>query len=138
MNRYMTFSDHVSSVLAKCSGTLIALMHSRHSLPKTSIKPILNALVISSLRYCLSIYGACTKTELHIIQKVKNFAARVISGLKKHDHILVVIQNMSWLAVEKLVVTYHRTKLVHKIMTCGYTQKICTPVYLSMTTATAI
>ena len=57
MDRNMTFSDHVKSVVSKCSGALIALIHAKHSLPKASIKPIVNALVISSVRYCLSIYG---------------------------------------------------------------------------------
>ena len=85
---------YISSVVAKCSGTLIALMHARHSLPKSSIKPISNALVISSLRCCVSIYRTCTKTELHRIQKVQNFAAGAISGLKKHGNISVVIQDM--------------------------------------------
>ena len=125
MDRHMTFSDHVSSVVAKCSGALIALMHAKHSLPKASIKPIVNALVISSVRYCLSIYGTCTKTERDRIQKVINFAARVVSGLRKHDHVSQVIRDLNWLTADQLV-TYHRTSLVHKIVTTGYPEALYT------------
>ena len=123
MDRYMTFTDHVSSVVAKCSGTLIALMHAKHSLPKASIKPVVNALVISSVRYCLSIYGTCTQTERDRIKKVINFAARVISGLRKHDHISEVIRGLNWLTADQLV-TYHRTILVHRVVTTGYPEAL--------------
>ena len=123
MDRNMTFSDHVKSVVSKCSGALIALIHAKHSLPKASIKPIVNALVISSVRYCLSIYGTCTKTERNRIQKVINFAARVISGRKKHDHISDIIRDLNWLTADHLV-TYHRTSLVHKIVTSGYPEAL--------------
>ena len=34
MDCYMTFSDHVNSVVAKCSGALITPMYTEHSLPE--------------------------------------------------------------------------------------------------------
>ena len=119
MDRHMTFTNHVDHVVAKCSGALIALVHARHCLPKHSLKPIVNALVISSLRYCISVYGTCSKTERHRIQKIINFAARVISGLKKHDHVSEVIHKLNWMTADQLV-SYHRTSLVHKTLSSGF------------------
>ena len=58
------------------------LMHAKHSLQKAYINLIVNALVSSSVRYCLSIYGTCTQKELHRIQRLLNFAARVITEEK--------------------------------------------------------
>ena len=116
MDRHLTFVDHVNHVVGKCSGALIALMHAKHSLPKATIKPIVNALVLSSVRYCISLYGTCSITERHRIQKIVNFAARVISGRRKHDRISDVIQDLKWLTAEQLV-TYHRTSIVQKVLT---------------------
>ena len=65
MDRHLTFVDHVDHVVAKCSGGLMALTHAKHCLPEATIKPIVTALVISIVRYCVAIYGTCTKTELH-------------------------------------------------------------------------
>ena len=118
MDRHLTFSDHVSHVVQKCSGSLVALMHAKHSLPKRALKPIVNALVISSIRYCISIYGTCSKTESQRIQKIINFAARVISGRKKYDHISDVIKELNWLSVSQLM-TYHRVSLINKIIKTG-------------------
>ena len=89
MDRHLTFVDHVDHVVAKCSGSLMALVHAKHSLPKSSIKPIVTALVISIVRYCVSIYGTCSKTELHRIQKIINFSARVISGFDPQTTIYI-------------------------------------------------
>ena len=38
MDRHLTFSDHVSHLVQKGSGSLVALMHAKHSLPKKSCK----------------------------------------------------------------------------------------------------
>ena len=93
MDKHMTFVDHVDHVVAKCSGSLVALTHARHSLPRASLKPIVTALVMSIIRYCVSIYGTCSKTELQRIQKIINFGARVISGKKKFDPISEVLKS---------------------------------------------
>ena len=84
MDRYLTFVDHVDHVIAKCNGNLIALVHAKHSLPETSVKSIVNALAMSVVRYCMPIYGTCTKTEIYRIQKIINFSARVVSGKKNN------------------------------------------------------
>ena len=107
MDRYLTFEDHISQLVGKCTGLLIALSHSRHSLPSWTVAYVVNALVISSIRYCISIYGTCSKTQLHRIQKLLNFCARVVSGRRKHDHVSDVLNQLGWLRAEQLV-TYHR------------------------------
>ena len=78
MDRHLIFVEHVDQVVAKCNSNLMALVHAKHSLPKTFVEPIVNALVMSVVRYCMFIYGTCTKTEIHKIQKIINFSARVI------------------------------------------------------------
>ena len=115
MDRHMTFVDHVDHVVAKCSGSLVALTHARHSLPRASLKPIVTALVMTIIRYCVSIYGTCSKTELHRIQKIINFGARVISGKKKFDHISEVLKSLNWLSSSQLA-QYHRAQMVRRVV----------------------
>ena len=115
MDRHLTFVDHVDHVVAKCSGGLMALTHAKHCLPEATIKPIVTALVISIVRYCVAIYGTCTKTELHRIQKIINFSARVISGKKKFDHISAVLKKLNWLSASQLA-QYHRAHLIRKVI----------------------
>ena len=63
----------------------------------------------------MSIYGTCTKTEIHRIQKIIHFSARVISGRKKFDHISEVLQKLNWLSASQLA-QYHRAQMVRKVI----------------------
>ena len=69
MDRHLTFVEHVDHVVAKCNGNLMALVHAKYSLPKTSVKPIVNALVMSIVRYCMAIYGTCTRPKFTEFRK---------------------------------------------------------------------
>ena len=33
MDRYLTFEDHITQLVDKCTGVLISLFHSKHALP---------------------------------------------------------------------------------------------------------
>ena len=107
MDRHLTFEDHISGLVARCTGVLISLSHSKHVLPSWTVAHIVNALVVSSVRYCIAVYGTCSKTQLYRIQKLLNFCGRVISGRRKHDHISDVLHELGWLSAEQLV-RYHR------------------------------
>ena len=45
-------------------------------------------------RYCLPIYGSCTKRNLTRLQRVMNFGARVIAGRKKRDSVSDVLHDI--------------------------------------------
>ena len=62
MDRNLTFRNHVNHVVSKCTGSLLALNHAKHVLPALAVKPIVTSLVVSTLRYCLSVYGTCGST----------------------------------------------------------------------------
>ena len=47
----------------------------------------MTALVISRVRYCLTVYGNGTQKNFDRLQKILNFAARVIFGRRKFDHV---------------------------------------------------
>ena len=66
------------------------------------------AQVISQVRYCVSIYGNGTKTNLPRLQNLINYGAKVIFGRKKHDHVSDLLDKLGWLSAENLV-TYHDT-----------------------------
>ena len=111
MDRYLTFEDHINQLVGKCTGLLISLSHSKHVLPSWTVAHVVNALVVSSIRYCVAIYGSCNITQLNRIQKLLNFCARVISGRRKFQHISDVLQQLRWLPAVQLV-KYHRLCLV--------------------------
>ena len=84
---------------------------------------IVDALVLSHMRYCIQVYGSANAGQIAKLQKVINFAARVVSGRRKYDHISDCIASLGWLPAQKLV-TYSDLCLLHKILMTGQPSSI--------------
>ena len=116
MDRHLNYDAHVSHVCSKCTGLLIGLSHVRNCIPRKALSTLVSSLVISLIRYCVSIYGSCTKRNMTRLQRVVNFGARVIAGRKKSDHISDVLRDLGWLSVTQLH-TYHALCLMKRLLT---------------------
>ena len=118
MDRFLTFDAHIDQLVGKCTGMLLALLHAKHSLPSDIIATLVTSLVISHIRYCISIYGTYGVAQRHRIQKVLHFCARVVCGRRKYDHISADYKQLGWLNAEQLVM-YHRVCLIQRSRTTG-------------------
>jgi len=122
-DRHLTWDAHVSALVNKCYGILIGLSHVRHCIPSDLLPIIVNALVISHVRYCLAVFGNGTKTNMNRLQKIQNFALRVISGRRKFDRISGVRGELGWPTVPQLH-EQHCLTLLHKIIRTGEPQAL--------------
>ena len=118
MDRYLAYGDHIDHLVRKCTGTLLGLVHASHVIPHSVLKQIVVSLVLSAIRYCLSVYGTCGRCQLHRIQKLINFSARVVSGKKKYEHISHETRRLGFMTARQLV-TYHQVCLVRRILATG-------------------
>ena len=116
IDKNLSFQSHVDKLVPKCTGMLLALNHTKHILPYGTLKHLITALVFSTMRYCMSVYGICGQTQKHRIQKIINFAARVLSGRRKRDRVSDVISDTGWLRADELIV-YHRVVAVTRVLT---------------------
>ena len=117
-DRSLTWTAHISNITKNCFGVLGGLSHLRGHLPPAVILTLVSALVVSQVRYCVSIYGGTTKQNVSRIQKVLNYAAKVVFGRKKYDHVSDLLGRLGWLSAEELV-SYHSLSLVHKVRCSG-------------------
>ena len=69
LDRHLNYQAHISAITSKCTGILIGLSHARHVIPANTLKAIVQALVISIVRYCMSVYGSCGVTQMARVQK---------------------------------------------------------------------
>ena len=114
----MSWEAHVSMISRRCIGILCGLSHARHNLPNCIIRTLVTSLVISHIRYCISVYGNGSKKNLEQIQKVLNFGARVIFGRRKFDHVSDLWARLGWLRPQQLV-DLSTLNLAHKIIRRG-------------------
>ena len=113
-DQHLSWDAHVSALSRKCCGILTGLSHLRHYLPPETLPEIVSALVISHIRYCLVVYGNGSAKNQRRIQKLINFAARVISGKRKFDHVSDVRDSLRWLDAPSLV-QYQTLCLLQKV-----------------------
>ena len=118
LDRHLSYEPHVDTVTQKCTGMLLALMHARHVIPRSALRSIVQSLVISVLRYCLSVYGSCGEMQLRRLQKVLNFCARVVTGKRRRDSVTAVIRQLKWLPARQLA-DYHTVCAVQRVIVSG-------------------
>ena len=71
----------------------------RHLLGTTTLENVINELVFSRLYYCSPVWSSTTKKNISKLQKIQNFAARMITNTRKFDYITPVFQELRWLHV---------------------------------------
>ena len=118
MDPALSWELHLAAVTNRCIGMLIALLHVKHVLPRDVLPRLIDALVFSHVRYCVQVYGSANQTMLAKLQKVFNFAARVLSGRRKYDHISDVLRRLGWLDAQQFV-KFSDACMLHKILMSG-------------------
>ena len=99
----MSWEKHISSLVKKCNSVLFCLYKIRHHLTPATRKLLIQTHVFPHILYCLSVWGGASACHLSRIQKVINFAARIVSGAQRRDHISKVVESLGWLGITDLV-----------------------------------
>ena len=66
---------------------LAQISRAKHAFNSDLLGIIINALVFSKLYYCSSVWSNTSASNMQKLQLVQNFAARIISGATKFEHI---------------------------------------------------
>ena len=100
-DKHMLFDVHIAELNTKIMGTLMFINKVSENFDKPTRKIIVQSLVLSLINYCICIWGSTNKTLIHIVQKLQNFAAKVVAGgARKYDHVTPIIKELEWLTVK--------------------------------------
>ena len=115
----LRFSHHINKCLQKAFINLKLIYHNRHILEKKTKSLLCEALVLSHLNFCDSIYGPClTYYNALRVQKLQNSCLRLIYGIKKFDHISPTLQLNGWLNMKNRryihSACFHRNIILYK------------------------
>ena len=75
-------------------------------------KTLMHALVISRLDFCNSLYAGLPKRSIQRLQKIMNYAARVICNIPRRRPITSVLQKLHWLPMERI--TFKVLTMTHR------------------------
>ena len=103
IDQTLSWENQVSAVVSKCFGSLICLNRFRHHFTPAALQLIIQIHVLSHVTYCLPVWGGACKTQQARVQKAINFAARVITGKRKRDHISPAMRALKWPTFQEMV-----------------------------------
>ena len=99
----LNFNDHVTSLSSSLLSTLCPVNRVRHLFSREVLNTFLNSLVFCKLFYCATVWSGTSKDNVHKLQLLQNFAARILTNTKKFDHISPILNELGWLTIEELL-----------------------------------
>ena len=99
IDQSLTYNDHVAKTTSDCLFKLKQISGIKHLLDRKSLLLVMNTFVFSKLFYCSTVWASTSQSNVKKLQLVQNFAARIMLGLRKYDHISEGIRSLNWLTV---------------------------------------
>ena len=121
---HLNFNEHITKTARDCIFKLTRVNRIKHLLDKKTLIYFLNAFVFSKLFYCSTVWRNTSKGNVRKLQLVQNYACRIVTGLRKYDHISEALKSLKWLNVKDKLL-YNEFVMMYKCM------NNLTPKYLS-------
>ena len=116
LDQHLNWDAHISMVVRRCNAITASLFKIRHHLTPDVLQLLISVHVFPHITYCLSVWGGASKGHLSRVQRSVNFAARLVTGLRRTDHISPALASLGWERVENMVARHDCTN-VYKALT---------------------
>ena len=100
LDKHMNMTLHINDTCKKILLSIKSIGRIRKYVSQESLKKLVHALVLSRLDYSNSLLYRATRSDLDKLQRTMNSAARLITGIKKYEHISDALRNLHWLPIE--------------------------------------
>ena len=97
---HLTMNAHVTNIARTCYFELRRLTSIRRFLTSTATATLVSAFVLSRIDYCNSLLFGSTHDVTSHLQRIQNYAARVIFCLPKSSSITTHLKSLHWLPVK--------------------------------------
>ena len=111
----MTMDSQVAQLTKACNIQLVNIARVRSCLNTEATKKLVSCLVTSRMDYGNALLCGLPAKLTGKLQRVQNTAARVITGVRKYDHITPKLRELHWLPVVKRI-DYKILVLVYKAL----------------------
>ena len=125
MDYHLAMNAYVSNIPRTCYFELRHLASIRRFLTSTATATLVSAFVLSRIDYCNSLlFGSNNDVTSHL-QRIQNYAARVILCLPKSSNITTHLKSLHWLPV--------KVRSTYKIAFCATTATAVLHHHMSLT-----
>ena len=114
LDTHLSFDCHINQLVSECYYHLKNVGKIRRYLSIPDAEKLIHALISSKFDYCNSLFYGIKTSSLKKLQRVQNYAARLVHQLPRHQGVNSdVLENLHWLSVEKRIV-FKVLLMVHK------------------------
>ncbi|KAK2562733.1 hypothetical protein P5673_014450 [Acropora cervicornis] len=108
----LNYHDHINKISSSSIYELIMINRIKYLLDKETIPLLMHSFVFNKLLYCSLVWSSTSNKNIKKLQFLQNFAARIVLGLKKYDHISEGLRSLGWLDIN------HKLKFNACVMMC--------------------
>jgi len=112
----LSFNAHVNSLCKAAHFHIRALRHIRKCVPEDVALTVASTMVGARLDYCNSVLYGTTNVNLQKLQRVQNSLARIVTGIKRTEHITPVLARLHWLPIAARI-EYKVALTTYKVVT---------------------
>lgn len=95
----LKFDRRINAVFQSSFFQLKLLSKAKSFLTFAEFGGVSHAFISSRLDYCNSLYIGMSQSNISRLQMVQNAAARLLTGIRKFDHISPILQSLHWLPI---------------------------------------
>ena len=103
LDSHLSMEKHVNAICRSCYFYLRGIARIRSCLDQHTAETIVHSLVSTRLDYCNSLLFGISGYLIQRLQRVQNFAARVVCQLRRENHITPILRQLHWLPVSKRI-----------------------------------
>ena len=109
----LSYNEHITETASKCLFKLYQINRIKHLLDRKTLLLVINSFVFNKLQYCSTVWSNTSSSNIDKLQKVQNFAGRIILGLRKYDYISDGLRSLKWLPIREKLILNDAT-MMHK------------------------
>ena len=96
----LSMDCHITNLCRAVYLEIKRLRHMSEFVDERSLKTLASSFILSRLDYCNSLFKGINNNQLIKLQKLQNFAAKVILKKSMHDHVTPCLIYLHWLPVK--------------------------------------
>ena len=123
----------LQNTVSSSLGSLCQINKVKHLLGTRTLGNVIKALEFRNLYYCAPVWSRTSKKYISKLQKIQNFAARIITNTRKFDHVTPVLQELSWLPVSYYLI-YTVSVLAFKCAKLGLAPNYLSDLFVTRST----
>lgn len=102
LDSFLSYDKLIEALSSSCISKLGQINRVKHLFDQKNLAMIMETLVMSKIYCCSSIWSNASEGNIDNIHLIQNYAARIISGVKKFDCISPTKSALGWLPVEEI------------------------------------